>query len=68
MDQTGLYRVLFYVAPDSFELLPVADQMIIALILPKRSGPSQDPIGFMSRKSLERSQPLAGAYLGGMAT
>ena len=38
--------------------------MILALILPEGSRAAQNPIGFMGRKSLERSQPIAGGYMG----
>jgi len=34
--------------------------MIVAFLLPERAGAAENPVGFMSRKPLQRPQPLRG--------
>jgi hypothetical protein len=63
--QPRLHGVPLDVRSDAVEFA-VPDQMIVALILPKRlTGGSQTSIGFMGGETFERSPPSGGNHVGG---
>ena len=61
--QTSLHRILLYVLPNTIELRVSSNQTIEAFLLPKRSMGTQEKIGLVSRKSLERPQPFCGKHM-----
>jgi hypothetical protein len=62
-DQSGLHRILFNIEPNSIELLIGTNQAVEALLLPKWPACTEQTVGFMSGKSLQRAQPLIGRYM-----
>jgi hypothetical protein len=64
--QAGYDRVVFYVAPDSLELLVVAHQVVITFVLPKGSaGPLEQKVGSFGGSRFERAEKLRGSHLWG---